>query len=70
MGGTMELLTDRQVEVLRMIQKNPKISVRDIAELLQMNTSAARKHIDALKNKGVIIRIGGTRGHWEIKLKE
>ncbi len=32
---------------------------------LKINVSAAQAHIDALKAKGYIARVGGTRGHWQ-----
>jgi ATP-dependent DNA helicase RecG len=64
-GGA--ILTDRQKEVLDILKANKKISYRAIAIQLNINESAVLKHIDLLKEKGIIERIGGTRGYWEIK---
>ena len=64
-GGAIEL-TDRQNEVLEIIKANNKIGYRIIAKLLKINESAVKKHLNALKEKGVLKRVGGTRGHWEI----
>ena len=64
-GGAIEL-TDRQREVLDLIHRDRKISYNSIAKELGINESAIGKHIDTLKAKGVLERIGGTRGHWEI----
>jgi ATP-dependent DNA helicase RecG len=64
-GGQIDL-TDRQKEVLEVIRKNNKLTRADLAEILNINQSAAQSHFDALKAKGVIRRIGGTRGYWEI----
>lgn len=65
-GGAIEELTDRQIEILKLIERNSKISYRKVSELLKINYSAAKAHFDALKEKGIITRIGGTRGYWKI----
>lgn len=61
-------LTDRQKEILDIIKANNKISYRIIAKKLEINESAILKHINALKEKEVIKRIGGTRGYWDVCL--
>ena len=62
MGGAMEL-TQRQKEILSIIQNNSAISYRALAEQLAINQSAVSKHLNLLKEKGVLKRIGGTRGY-------
>jgi len=64
-GGSISL-TDRQKEILSLIQMNPKISLRQIARELNIGQTAIDKHINSLKEKGVLKRVGGTRGHWEV----
>ncbi len=64
-GGAVHL-TKRQKEVLKFIKNNSSIAYRDVAEKMEINASAAQKHFDALKKKGVIERIGGTSGYWKI----
>jgi predicted HTH transcriptional regulator len=64
-GGSIKL-TDRQLEVLNMIKEDNKISKRNIAIKLDINRSAVEKHLKALQNNGVLKRIGGTRGYWEV----
>ncbi len=59
-------LTDRQKDVLDLIKQNPKISYRKMAEILDIAESAVKKHLNTLKNKNVIKRVGGTRGWWEV----
>ncbi|MGF1922989.1 MAG: HTH domain-containing protein [Bacteroidia bacterium] len=66
MGGAIRNLTDRQNEVLVIIGADQTISYRAIAEKLNVNESAVLKHIEILKTKGYITRIGGTRGYWQI----
>lgn len=65
-GGTIEDLTGRQKEVLELIKGDHKLSVRKLAKKLDINISAAQSHFEMLKEKGVIERIGGTRGYWKI----
>lgn len=64
--GSQIKLTERQKEVLELIYKNNYLSRKQLSEALKVNVSAAQKHIDALKEKGLIKREGGTRGHWKI----
>ena len=69
-GGSMvntEILTDRQNEILVLIQQNPKISYRDMAVQLGINNSAVKKHLNHLKDAGWLERVGGTRGYWLVK---
>lgn len=65
-GGPINRLTYRQVEVLSLLRESNTLSKRELGKLLNINVSAAQAHIDLLKEKGYIKRIGGTRGYWEI----
>lgn len=67
MGGAMNDLTIRQKEILDMIVLSTRISYRALAEHLHINESAVLKHINILKEKGYLKRIGGTRGYWKIE---
>ena len=64
-GGQIEF-TERQEEILELIKKDNSISLRAIAKFLKINDSAVKKHLNNLKAKGVLKRVGGTRGHWEV----
>ena len=64
-GGEIEL-TERQREVLDLIRSTPTLSVKVLADRLGINPSAVEKHLQALKKKGVLRRVGGTRGHWQV----
>lgn len=61
-------LTKRQKEVVKLIAVNSSITYNEIADALGINESAVGKHITAIKNKGVLVRQGGTQGYWEINL--
>lgn len=68
-GGSEDItinLTDRQREILEIIHTNNKIGYREMAKEIGINDSAVKKHINKLKELGVLKRIGGTRGYWEI----
>lgn len=61
-------LTERQINVLRLIQENLAISRRELAEKLGINPSAVQKHLEALKEKGILKRIGGAKGgSWTVR---
>ena len=64
-GGAIEL-TEKQIELLAIIFKNPRIPYREIALDLNINESAVLKHLKVLKKKGALNRIGGTRGYWQV----
>ena len=70
MGGAIEGLTERQMAILFIIANNNKISYRKLAKQLEINESAVLKHIEVLKDKNYIERVGGTRGHWKVNLSK
>lgn len=60
-------LTAKQQEVLDIIQSDPEISYREVAQRLKINDSAAQKHFDNLKKKEVIKHVGPAKGgYWEV----
>ena len=65
MGGQIAL-SERQLEVLQIIKDNPTVTRKMLAEKLGINESAVQKHLEALKQNGIIKHVGKTRGHWEI----
>ena len=70
-GGQIEnVLTDRQKEILNILEENPYINRDLLSKKLQINQSATFKHLDSLKRKGIIERIGKTKGYWKIIEKQ
>jgi len=67
---TLIAITKRQKQILQRIVTENMISRRKFSDNLGINESAVKKHLNALKNKGVLKRIGGTRGHWDMVLEE
>jgi ATP-dependent DNA helicase RecG len=65
-GGESEL-TEAQSKVVQIIKGNTKVTIKAIANELDINISAVQKHIEKLKVKGVIERIGPAfGGHWKV----
>jgi ATP-dependent DNA helicase RecG len=64
-GGA--ILSEKLSEVLNLIKLNPKIAISELAKQLKINRSAIQKHIDKLKEKGIIERVGSAKGgSWKV----
>jgi len=64
-GG--QKLSTKQIVVRDLINQDPYISRKALSEKLGIHESAVQKHIDALKVKEAIKRIGPDKGgHWEV----
>ena len=59
-------LSERQIEILKLIESDLKITRKQIAEKLEINESAIQKHINILIEKQIIQRIGTYKGYWKI----
>ena len=53
--------------ILELMRSNPKISATKIAEVIGIAPRNAQAHISILKQKGLVERVGSTRGHWVVK---
>ena len=54
-------------KILIYLEENPKITIRELAELLDLTTRAIEKQIVNLKKENKIKRVGSARkGHWEM----
>ena len=45
---------------------NPSISGAQLSVMLGISTTAVEKHIKQLREDGYIVRVGGTRGYWQV----
>ena len=61
-------LPDEQRRICSLLRENPKISIRKMAELLGIRKNTLDRQLSALKAKGFVERVGGTRGSWRIVL--
>ena len=57
-----QMLSNRQKEILGMIQNNPQISRGELSQKLEINSSAVQKHLEKLKMNGILRRIGPAKG--------
>ena len=48
------------------MKENPKVSAKTVAEKVGISTRKVEENISKLKELGLIKRVGGTRGHWEV----
>jgi len=68
--GGQKKWSENLVKVFELIRNNPKITRKELAETLQINPSAVQKHIEKLKEKGIISRVGSDKaGSWKISDK-
>ena len=52
---------------MELFQKDNKISIRELAEQLQLTSKTIQRDLDKLKEKNIIRRVGPDKGgHWEI----
>ena len=60
-------ISERQSLIISMIQDNPALGRIEMSTKLGVNEKTIRRDLDDLKEKGIIVRIGGRKeGHWEI----
>jgi ATP-dependent DNA helicase RecG len=60
-------LGDPRLAILHAINNHPRISKKQLADTLAISTTAIDKHIDRLKDLGILERIGPDRGgRWKI----
>lgn len=53
--------------IIQCIRKAPSASAVTIAEALGMSGRQVQRYLKRLREAGLIERVGGTRGHWEVK---
>ncbi len=59
-------LGNTKASILHEMKNNPHITGRQLSETLEISTTAIEKNIKQLREAGIIERVGGTRGHWEV----
>jgi len=63
----LKALREALAAVLELIKQDSFISRKDLSKKLNINESAVQKHLDTLKDKMVIKRVGADKGdHWEV----
>ena len=64
---TEHVTENRRIQIVTIIQDNPKITTTELAEVLQTTRRTIARDINILKEKGAIERIGGDKGgYWNV----
>lgn len=62
-----EKLTSTPVQIIELMQVNPKITVTQLAQKLQLSRTAIDNNIQKLKQWNHLTRIGSAKGgHWKV----
>ena len=60
-------VNDRQKELLSYLIQDPGYTVSQLAEIMRVSRKTIAGHLKALKDKGIIERVGSAKnGHWKI----
>lgn len=68
--NALDSLPDEQRRICEILKRDPKISIRKMAESLGIRKNTLDKQLSSLKTKEIVERVGGTRGSWRIIAKE
>ena len=65
---TTETPADTAETILKIISNNPKVTAKELATICGITEDGVAYHIKKLKQRGRIIRIGGSRngGEWKV----
>ena len=66
-GNKVGNLTDNQIMIIELMKINSKISAKKLADEVGISVRKIEENISKLKKLDIVSRVGGTRGHWEIK---
>jgi len=59
-------LTDNQIKIIEEMEKNSKASAKMLSNSVGISVRKIEENISKLKELGMIERVGGTRGYWEV----
>ena len=68
-GNKIDNLTENQKIIINSMLSNPKVSAAMLAEVVGISKRKVEENVAKLKNLGLIERVGGTRGYWEVRDK-
>jgi ATP-dependent DNA helicase RecG len=65
----VEGLAESQKKIVRLMFKNPSVTIKEMSENVGISTTAIDKNIIVLKNKGIIDRVGSnSAGTWKVNI--
>ena len=66
-GKVTDRVAEKEKEVIELLLVDPGYTYGDMAEILKVSRKTISERIKALKEKGVIERVGSdTKGYWKI----
>lgn len=65
-GSKVGNLTENQKAIIEQIRFDNKISATKLAEIVGISKRKIEENLAKLKEQGVLERVGGTRGYWDI----
>ncbi len=65
-GNKVSNLTDNQLMIVQIMRYNSKVSAKTLSEEVGISVRKIEENVAKLKKLGIVERVGGTRGHWEI----
>ncbi len=66
-GELSEKLSDKEIELLKLLVEEPACTTGNIAEKLGVSRVTITKRLRNLRDKGIIVRVGSDRkGYWKI----
>ena len=65
-GNKLPNITDNQQIIINSMKINPKVSATKLSKIVGISKRKIEENIAKLKKMGLIERVGGTRGYWEV----
>ncbi|WP_080941543.1 winged helix-turn-helix domain-containing protein [Methanosarcina barkeri] len=66
-----EKLGVNELAIVKEISKDPKTTISQLSQIVEINTTAIENNITKLKEKGILKRIGPDKGgYWEVNLEK
>ena len=67
----MEKLTTNQIEIIKAIHKNKRVTIKELSKRIKISDTAIDNNIQKLRNLGIIERVGSDKdGYWQVKPTE
>jgi ATP-dependent DNA helicase RecG len=69
--GLVEGLVESQQKMVLLMDNNPSVSIKEMADSIGISTTAVDKNITALKQRNIIERVGSdSKGLWQINFPQ
>ena len=67
-GVVNKPLTEEEKMVLELLKKNPMLSASKMATVVNVSSRSIQRILSGLKAKGLVERIGKTKGYWQVNV--